>query len=509
MKSSPARIISFVIIGLFLGSAAFVGGSNAHLFSVLPSLQQDTSGTISYVSGYSVSYYHYQFNFNMNIKDNNPLASWSPSNGNSYVISVPSGSVFSQYVQPSVSVQGEFDYHGTFGEVFGQRTFGITINAVYTFTPYSNYGSPGGTITLAKDSTTLQYTTGGSGQGSQMTAQFKAVNVDYNQTNQYNSMFGIIQVSYSVQLQSNSYTVWNPLEYTLPSVDRSVNDVVSGQVYALPGTATLNIPNPQAVVLGNGNYTTISGTMNYGTYALTIDGPGGFQKVVDLGTSTSMNQAYSVKFIPTELGNYTVYLSNSVVDLDWQNIFGVSAIFNQPSIIVNTPAQASGYYKVGQTVNYTVTLNDNTTLGLSFIVNIYDGKPNTQTVNQAYVILSNTQFTPSYDSSTHIWTYHGSFEINAGAGAAGYVTITASAYYHDATNNEYVRSVNPGVVSLEVSSPTPSPPPVSNSYLGYIEGIGVLAVAGVIAYVDPETTGIKFGIIASAAILAAVLIGVI
>jgi hypothetical protein len=45
--------------------------------------------------------------------------------------------------------------------------------------------------------------------------------------------------------------------------------------------------------------------------------------------------------------------------------------------------------------------------------------------------------------------------------------------------------------------------------LGYIEGIGVLAIAGVIAYIDPETTGIKLGIIASGAVLAMVLIGVI
>ena len=91
----------------------------------------------------------------------------------------------------------------------------------------------------------------------------------------------------------------------------------------------------------------------------------------------------------------------------------------------------------------------------------------------------------------------------------GYVTITASAFYHDSTTNEYVRSVMPGTATLEVAPPTPAPVPVSHSYLGYIEGIGVLAIAGVIAYIDPETTGIKLGIIASGAVLAMVLIGVI
>lgn len=509
MKSSPARIASFIIIGLFLGSAGFIGGSNGHLFSILPGLQENTSGSVSASSGYSVSYYHYNFNFNLNIKDNNPLSQWTPSGANAYVISVPSGSTFSQYIQPSISVTGEFDYHGTFGEVYGQREFTIAYTETTSFTPYNQYGSAGNTITLAKDTENVPYTTGGSGYGPQETTQFSAVSINYNQTNQWNSMFGIITVSVGASISSGSYIVWNPLEYMLPSISQTQGSVVTGQIYSFPGTGTLNIPNPQAVVLGNNNYTTISGTMDYGTYTLVINGPGGFAKVYNLGTSTQMDKGFSVKFIPTQLGNYTVFLTNSVVNLRYQNLFGVSATFNQPSIIVNTNAGLSGYYKVNQTIHYTVTLSDNTTLPLTFIINVYDGQPNVQTTNQAYEIVTNEQVSPSYNSASHIWTYLGSFEINAGAGAMGYVTITASAFYHDSTTNEYVRSVMPGTATLEVAPPTPAPVPVSHSYLGYIEGIGVLAIAGVIAYIDPETTGIKLGIIASGAVLAMVLIGVI
>lgn len=508
MKSNPARIASYLLIFIFLGSAAFIGGSNAHLFSVLPGLQENATGSMSQSSGYSVGYSHYNFVFTLSIADSNPLSQWSSSNGNSYVISVPSGSTFSQYIQPHLTFYGEFDYHGSFGETIGARTFTVTATETTTFTPYSAQGTPYNPITLARQTQNANYVTGSSGNGPQYQMQFKATTMNYNQTNQYNAMFGVIQVSVSVQLQSGTYTVWNPLQYTFGQIDQTQNGIVSGQMYVFPGTGTLNIPNPQSVVLGNGNYTTISGTMNYGHYWLAIGGPGGFLKNYDLGTSTGMGHHYSIQFVPPEIGNYTVVLSNSVVALDYQNVFGVNAVFNTPTIIIQTPS-SSGYYNVNETIDYTVTLHQNTSLPVEFIINVWDGQSNQQTTNQAYQIIKNELVHPSMNLTTHQYQYSGSFEINTGGAAEGYVTITASAYYYSSTTNTYVRSVNPGVVTIEVSPPVPPPVHISHSYLGYLEGFGVLGLAGVAAYKDPETTGIKFGIIASAAILAAVLIGVI
>ena len=497
------RILSLVVVFIFLGTAGVVAGGNAHTLSLLPALSQNASPSLQHSEGYSIAYSHYTIRTNLSLASNNPLSQWSENSKGAYVISVPPGSDFSQYVQPTLTLQAEFDQNAVTGEAYASGTMSLQVNETAIFTPYTSLGVAQTPVLLAHPSKDRSLSTSSSGYGPQLSLTFGSINIEYNSTQAYGAMYGILSFSYNITMQQFSETNGGTM-----SVSHEFPDAVSGQEYVFPGTATLNTPNPQAVVVGNGNYTTISGTMNYGNYSLTINGPNGYSKTVSLGGSSRIGKPFSYQFVPTAVGNYTVTLTNSVVQLDYQNVFGVTATMPQPTVVVES-STASGYFTQGDVVNYTVTMNYQTSDPISFIINIWDGLANQHSVVSADQIAVNKEVKPSFNSSSGIFQYSGSFTVNSEGVSAGYITISASGYYFNAQTGQYLRSVNPGVATIQVS-PHVSPAPVqSSSLIGYIEAALSLGAAGAAAYFDPDTPGAKFGIIGAGAILALVFMGVI
>ena len=500
-----ARILSLAIVAIFLGAAGIVSAGNAHVLGIFPPQTQNPDPSLSYGTGYSITYRHVDIRTNLSIASNNPLSQWTQTSTGAYVISVPPASVFSQYIQPTLTLQAEADSNAPpFGtEAYDAGDLSLNVTESIIFTPYSQYGVASPPVYLAHETRAVILVTSGSGYGLQDPVTFGAANMETNQSNSYGAMFGTVSVTFSITVSTFQATTG---DFSL-SYDHTFSNAVSGELYVFPGTGTLNVPNPQAVVIGNGNYTTLSGIINYGSYSLIIQGPNDFSKTVSLGNSTKLGQSWSYKFTPTQVGNYTVTLTNSVVQLNYHHVFGVTATMPQPTVVIDS-STSSGYITQGMQVNYTATMQFNTTLPVSFIINIWDGQSNQHSVNSAYQIEVNQQVHPAYNAASGIFSYNGSFIVNSEGVSAGYITVSVSGYYFNAATGQYLRSVNPGTVTIQVV-PHHQPAPPGANYLGYIEAALVLGAGGAAAYFDPDTPAARYGIMGAAAVLALVLAGVV
>lgn len=473
MNKQLPRMVS---IGVIVALLAVSGLSYAApgLFQFGESLSQHADGIMTQSFGYSIYYSHSAFYFNLSLADNNPLSTWSPTTSNAYVISVPSGSLFSQTLTPSVTIQGEYDTNQLFGEAYTADTFQITIYANMTFIPYANGVPSGSLVNIGHYIATPTYNTVTSGVGSPITVALQAVSMNLNQSNSYNAMNGIVEESIDVSISSS--TANSGLTSAFPPEHQ--NNVAYAEIYVFPGTGSLNQPNTVQV----NNPVTISGTTSYGDYYLLITTPSGSQTTIKLGQTTTLSHKFSQSYTPQELGKYTVSLVNSVVQLTTTQIFSVSVVLPTPTIQVLTPSPSSGYYSTGQTINYHVDMVYSSSLPIQFNLYIYAASSGNQPPQSSSQWISYDIYVKATNSNG-LYSYNGTFTIPSAAEQTSAVTILAYATYTASNGSLYAS--NPVHAQISVGHTTP---PVHGSAKGnLLLAIGVLLASLVVAVVNPDT----------------------
>ena len=387
---------------------------------------------------------------------------WSNDPTGVYSVSVPSGALATEAgVSPqstTVVVQIRYYINGVEQTAINANDeFGIQISAFYEgaagaqayYIPYN--GGNGQTV----------YYVGGTDTGSYTSPAFS---FDQNATNQYNSMSGIVSFQVGVGWKQGS----------------SYAQYMYAQQYVVPGTGTFNLPSQTAQV---GQQTNISGTMNYGTYALQITSPTGQQQTVNLGSNAKLNTPFNYGFTPTQLGIYTVVLTNTMVGLTQTQLISVKQLLTQAPTIVIKTTTSTGYYLNGQIINFEIIEPQNGTnlANPEFNLLIYNGNQEPVSGTGNFYIDGNVQATLTNGN----YTYSGSFTINPNGQALGTISIVATFITSGYSAGSQATHISIRVGYQSVTVPT---------YLAYEIGIIALIAAGLVAGFDRTDLILRYAV---------------
>ena len=489
-------IISIVVIVLLLGTSA-VSVANPHLLQISESLSQNDSFFKTTSAGASLNYQQLSFQASMSLVQNSGTPDqWTQNPNGAYSISVPanSGALFTEGTIATVNFQAEYEVNNIIGDAYQAITLTVPVTGKIIFTPYNSHGVAATPVVYPDITTNLYIPTSTSGWGGVVSYSFPTSQYgnnfpwNFNQTNQWHSMNGIAQFILYFSVPTLTYG---------GSVLSGYNSNVYAEQYVFPGTGTLNAPN--SVVLGNS--TSITGTIMNGNYNLLITGPNNDQTKINLGSYNSgtsdQPKTFNVSFKPTVLGKYTVTLTNTVVGLVETQFFSASALIPTPTIVVTTPSN-SGYYSEGQTINYTVSLVYNTTLPVQFQLYIWDGALGYEPLysNTALWIEQNIFVDPTYNSTSHTFTYNGQITASSNSQTEGAISFLVNGYYQSGTH--LLISKAPGKLQISVGKQTTTQQLPSFNW--YNLGIATAVVLGVVAYAwkTPEEMIVKFGLLGSA-----------
>lgn len=478
------RIIALLTMAILLG---MTGVAIAHPSSfqavALPGLEDNSIGSASVsitsggILGIGATTTTYQVFVGMNLVQSagTPLQ-WSTNPGTVYSVSVPSSSLTTETGVSPQSTQVEitpltFEQNGqVVSNPYNQIVIANYVaKAVYI--PVDATSGQEGTPIVMKTWTGTTDTVNG--------ANLPSFAFDKNTTNApYYSMSGIMQ--FTLDLSAN----FNGTSFNWPQL--------YAEQYVVPGMGTFNSPSQ---TVGGGKPVTISGTVNYGTFALQITGPNGTNTIVNLGNFASYNNPFSYTFTPSQLGIYTVVLSNSMVGLTQTQVINVkNLLITPPTIIIDTTTK-TGFYSNGQTVKFTLieAANGSQITGAQFNLLIYNGVTEPLSGSGDYYYNQNVPATYSNGN----YTFSGQFTINPNGQALGKITIVATL-----VSNSYQIGSPPSSLTISVGYNNYHPP----TYLMDEIGIAGLIAAGLVTAFDRDP--LRWGVLISGVIMFAVFLGV-
>lgn len=475
MKRTPVRMVSLAIILIFF-TGSMVSIADPGLLQIGSSgLSNDMSVTVQRsVNFLGSTEVGATITGTISFSTQNPLSVWSASNGNSYVISVPSSANFFQ------SAQLNWEYSTAMGSY---PNYGINGFQIWETVLYESYNE--------NSQHYMQWETQYNGSGETLTninnvlapQNFPAFDFNMNSSSApYYSQYGVYKFEFQWQINDG----WNGASgwHALPAL--------YAEVYVMPGTGSLN---PPATVQIN-NPVSITGTLSYGSYYLLVTAPDGSQQTIQLGESQSISTSFSKSYTPTQLGKYKVELVNSVVQLTTTQFFSASIVLPTPTILVTTPA-SSGYYTVGEQVTYTVNLQYNSTIPLQFNLYIWSGVLNQQPNSGSGQFIDENIFVTPTHSGTQ-YTYNGTFVIPQNALQTGAVSILAYATY-TASNGTFYAS-NPAKAQISVGHTTTSS--TGLNWLSIVEGVAIFFIGIILAIVIPDTVPMRILIVGSGVVFA-------
>lgn len=483
--STTARKISVISILIFFALAG-ISVAQPNLLQIgSQSLSNNlTSSDTQSSLGLTGSTWNNQITFS----DSNPVSVWQ-SSGSPYVISVREGSLFSQNANLkgtiSVSVSSYLNYGVNWLKYWETVDYkSLNPNSPHYLTWENEYTS-----------SVITYTTSDGGRGFSGSFPITYSSFDFNKnssTAPYFSQYGIYRFSLNWQINDG----WNGASNTQTLTP------TYAEVYIVPGTGTINTPSNVLV----GNPITLSGTMNYGSYYLLITAPGGSQKTIPLGVSSQLDKSWTTSYTPETLGKYHVELVNSVVNLAETQFFSASALFPTPQIQVLTVADSSGYYSVGEKIDYKIIMNYNVNLPVQFNVYIWSGVLGQQpTSGSGEYIVDNAYVTASFNNGTY--TYDGSFIIPNNALQTQSISIIAYGYY--ATSGNLTVSKNPAEVQISVGTPTHKVLSKGTNLMAIVEAIAITLVGLIIAILNPDLIPWRIVTVISAVISAMIIYGAV
>jgi hypothetical protein len=388
---------------------------------------------------------------------------WSNDPTGVYSVSVPSGALATEAgVSPqstTATIQIRYYVNGVEQTGSTNAEFTVDVAALYESTSgYQNFeipynGGGGQTVYQFTATDTGSYTT-------------PAWFFDQNATNSFNSMSGIVNFGVNIAFTQAG------TNYKMPNM--------YAQQYVVPGTGTFNLPSQTAQV---GQQTNISGTMNYGTYALQITSPTGQQQTVNLGSNAKLNTPFNYGFTPTQLGIYTVVLTNTMVGLTQTQLISVKQLLTQAPTIVIKTTTSTGYYLNGQTINFEIIEPQNGTnlANPEFNLLIYNGNQEPVSGTGNFYIDGNVQATLTNGN----YTYSGSFTINPNGQALGTISIVATFITSGYSAGSQATHISIRVGYQSVTVPT---------YLAYEIGIIALIAAGLVAGFDRTDLILRYAV---------------
>lgn len=486
MNKQVPRVISIItIIGLLsLSGIAYAAPGLLQIGSTPLSWQMSNTNTQGGALGTAST-----FSGSIGMATNNPLQVWSPNNQNDYVIAVKPGSDFMQNAQVTANIS---IVHHLSGYIEAVDYLSVQEN-VYYMSLNSN--------SQHYNSWYLEYTSPMQkfmNQGTGIYTHYaKSVNFPV-----YNFNVNSSSAPYYVQDGIYKFSVTFNVHYSLNGGITWANDPMTcyAETYVVPGAGTVTPPSTVQV----NHAVTISGTTDYGDYYLLITSPTGTQNQIPIGKTTGIDVPFHKSFTPTQLGKYTVTLVNSVVEFSTTQFFSASIVLPTPTIQVITPTSGSGYYAVGQSINYHITLAYTTKMPLQFNLYIYAGEYNQEPVASASSqwITENVYVPATFNGN--YYSYNGTFVIPSSGEQTSAVTILGYATYTAANGSVYASNSFHQTISVGHKAPSSGGNSYGNLALALI--IGVVSI--VIAVMNPDTVPMKITIIVMGVVSSLIVYGV-
>jgi len=425
----------------------------------------------------------------------NPTESeiWYPGTINTYVISVPKGSTFAQYVTPNLQIVNP--QKPTVNVFSNWKLQGIL------YIMYQQYNINSNSYSSSSIVTTYNISSSGSFGiykiYASITPSSFPVSWNASQLN-INSAFGILTFKTVTTFYAQSDgSAWV----------QGTTGTTFAQIYVVPGTGTINIP--RTVLQGQTEY--LTGTTYFGNYYLSIYNPSGYdvENVTIPQNMNPFNVSYQLpQNAPT--GQYRVVLYNSVVELVETQFFTVNyyhgpgsnnGYLPTPIIKLSAPSNANGSYNPDAVVTYTFIEK-----GLSqwdtvyFDTYIWIGSQSQEPPSSsAKMLVYNDNFTAIYQNGEFVYT--GTFTIPSQA-SDNYITILVYAYMDNSTG---FFASQPAHTTISVNySPVPGPKP--GELYSVLEIIGFVVAGLIVAYVVPGIDILQRFIIFASSLVGPILI---